>query len=350
MIIKIQDKLIGEDNPVFFIAEAGVNHNGSLDLGISLIDAALDAGADAVKFQTFRADELNIKAAPKSTYHIETTGDDSNQTWFELLRTQEISEKMHIELMDYCKNNNIIFLSTPYGFESADLLEKLNIPAYKIASTDTNNLPLIKYIARKGKPMILSSAMCNMDEVEQAILTVKNEGLREVAMLQCTGNYPSKLSDSNLNVIKTYGDKLNCVIGYSDHTPDFINPVAATAMGAKIYEKHFTIDKSLPGPDHRMSLDPEQLKRTIDLVRKTEISLGRRHKQVLEDERENRKKLRKSLVTTKTIKQNTKIDASMVGIKRPGYGIEPKKLDEVLGKTSIRDIESDSVIDYDDLR
>ncbi len=282
MEFKIQNKMVGDGHPVFFIAEAGVNHNGSVELGKKLIDIAVDAGADAVKFQTFTADELNTKTAPKSTYHIETTGTDSEQSWFDLLKTQEISEEMHVALIEYCIEKNIIFLSTPYGVKSADLLEKFNVPAYKIASTDTNNTPLLKHIARKGKPMILSSAMATMEEVELAVSTVRSIGLDKIVILQCTGNYPSKLSDSNLRVIKTYKEKLNCIVGYSDHTPDLINPIAATAMGAKVYEKHFTIDCSLPGPDHRMSLSPEELKQTIKVILYTEEAMGSPEKRVLE--------------------------------------------------------------------
>jgi len=350
MEFKIQERFIGDGHQLFFIAEAGVNHNGSVELGKQLIDVAVDAGADAVKFQTFRAEELNTETAPKSTYHIETTGSDDNQTWFDLLKTQEISEEMHVQLIEYCNNINIIFLSTPYGEQSANLLEKLDIPAYKIASTDTNNTPLLRHIARKGRPMILSSAMTSMEEVEEAVAAVREEGLEDVAVLQCTGNYPAKLSDSNLRVIQTYKEKLHCIVGYSDHTLDLINPVAATAMGAKIYEKHFTIDKTLPGPDHRMSLEPEELKQTVNAIRDTEIALGSTEKKVLNDEKENRIKLRKSIVTLKRINENTIIERNMVAIKRPGNGIPPSEINNVIGKKAGRDINKDCVIRYSDLK
>ena len=349
MEFKIADKNIGHGHSVFFIAEAGVNHNGSIDLGKKLIDEAVNAGADAVKFQTFTAYELNTKEAPKSTYHIETTGSDKDESWFELLKTQEISYDMHIELINYCKKNKIIFLSTPYGMKSADLLEDLDVPAFKIASTDTNNIPLLKYIAKKNRPMILSSAMSNMKEVKEAINAVKDFGLDDVAMLQCTGNYPSKLSDSNLRVIKTYIKELNCIVGYSDHTPDMINPIAATIMGAKIYEKHFTLDKSLPGPDHRMSLDPLELKQTVELIRKAEISLGSDTKQVLNNEKENRLKLRKSIVSIVDINKNDIINENMIGIKRPGTGLPPKEFENVCGKKAKSFIPKDTVIDIKDI-
>jgi N,N'-diacetyllegionaminate synthase len=344
MEFNIHDKKIGGKHPLFFIAEAGVNHNGSTTMGKQLIDIALEAGADAVKFQTFKTENIITRNAPKSTYHIETTGDDNNQSWFDLLKTQEMSKKMHAELIEYCNNKGIIFLSTPYDEESADLLEELDVPAFKIASTDTSNIPLLRYIAKKGRPMILSSAMATMEEVELAIDTVRGEALNKFAMLQCTGNYPAKLSDTNLRVMQTYKKKLNCVVGYSDHTPDLINPVAATAMGAKIYEKHFTIDRSLPGPDHRMALELDELKQTIKAIRDTESALGSHLKKVLESEIENRAKLRKSIVSKLNIKKDDIITIDMISFKRPGHGIQPRDLDNVIGKKALFDIPNGTVL------
>ena len=349
MKFKIADNIIGDGYPVFFIAEAGVNHNGSIELGKKLIEIAKEAGADAVKFQTFKTENIITKTAPKSTYHIETTGSDEDQSWFDLLKTQEMSKEMHIEMIEHCKSVGIIFLSTPYDEESADLLESLDVPAFKIASTDTSNIPLLRYIAKKGRPMIMSSAMSTMEEVENAVAAVREEGLNAVAMLQCTGNYPAKLTETNLRVLQTYREQLQCIVGYSDHTPDLINPIAATAMGANIYEKHFTIDKTLPGPDHRMSLEPDDLKETVKAIRDTELALGSSEKNVLNDEKENRLKLRKSVVTTKMIKQNTKIEIDMVGIKRPGNGISPSEFHNIIGKITARDLEKDCVITFDDL-
>jgi len=347
MEFNIQDKVIGDDHPVFFIAEAGVNHNGSIKQGRKLVDIAVEAGADAVKFQTFKTENIITPDAPKSTYHVETTGGDRKQTWFELLKTQEMSRDMHVNLIEYCKDKGIIFLSTPYDEESANLLEELDVPAFKIASTDTNNIPLLRYIACKGRPMILSSAMATMVEVEKAIAAVRNEGLKNVVILQCTGNYPAKLSDSNLRVIQTYRKKLHCIVGYSDHTPDLINPVAATAIGAKVYEKHFTIDKNLPGPDHRMSLNPEELKKTVQAIRNTELALGSYEKRVLSGEEENRTKLRKSIVTNTNIRKNQTITREMIAIKRPGNGIPPAEVENILGKKTKVNISSGSVLTYE---
>ncbi len=347
MEFKIQNKMVGDGHPLFFIAEAGVNHNGSVKFGKKLIDIAVDAKADAVKFQTFKTENIITPKAPKSTYHVETTGSDNDQTWYELLKTQEMSKNMHVELIEHCNNQGIIFLSTPYDEESADLLEDLNVPAYKIASTDTSNIPLLKYIAKKGSPMILSSAMATMEEVELAVSTVRSERLNEIVMLQCTGNYPAKLSDTNLRVMQTYKEKMNCIVGYSDHTPDLINPVAATAMGAKVYEKHFTIDCSLPGPDHRMALEGDELKQTIKAIRDTESALGNPLKQVLESEKENRSKLRKSIVSKLNIIKDEIITMDMISFKRPGHGIQPVDLNSVIGKKALTDIPDGTVLLFD---
>ena len=324
-----------------------MNHNGSVKLGFDLIDAAAEAGANAVKFQTFQAEKLNTKRAPKSTYHIETTGDDKKQSWYDLLKSQEIDYDMHLSLIRRCNEKKIAFLSTPYDEESADLLEELGVKAFKLASTDTTNIPLIRHIARKGFPMILSTAMCNFNEVEESVKAVRGEGNDEVAVLQCTGNYPSKLEDSNIHVISTYMKKFNCVVGFSDHNQDFINPVAATALGASIYEKHFTIDKSLPGPDHRMALNPDELKQTIELIRKTEMALGSSDKIRLPSETENSQKLRKSVVSSRTLLKGEILDETMVVMKRPGSGISPAKLPLLLGRSINAEIPVDTLLSDD---
>ena len=347
MEIKISNRKIGDGHPVFFIAEAGVNHNGSLELGKQLIDVAVEAGADAVKFQTFKAEELNTEKAPKSSYHIETTGSDSKQTWFELLKTQEISKEMHLELMDYCRKRKIIFMSTPYGEQSADLLEQLGITAFKIASTDANNTPFLDYVAQKGIPMIISTAMSTMEEVEKAVAIIRKAKLDEFAVLQCTGNYPTSLENTHLRVMHTFRKKLNCLVGYSDHTQDMINPVAATAMGACIFEKHFTLDKNLPGPDHRMSLNPQALKATVIAIRQTEMALGNPKKRVLPEEEENRVKLRKSIVASVNIPKGTQLQQNMLAIKRPGTGITPEKLVDLLTYQTNIDISKDTTIQFE---
>ena len=342
--IKIGNKNIGTGQPVFFIAEAGVNHNGSLKIALKMVDVAKKAGADAIKFQTFKTNNLILPNAPKSKYHIETTGNDKKQTWFNLFKTQELSYQMHRKIIEYCKKKKIIFLSTPYDEESVDMLEKFRIKAYKVASTDNNNIPLLSYIAKKRKPMLISTAMADIKEVQEVVKCVKRYIPNKFVLMQCTGNYPSKNLDSNLKVMLTYKKKFRCLYGYSDHTLDFINPVAATALGASVYEKHFTLDRKLDGPDHRMSLLPSELKRTIEIIKKTKIALGNEEKQVLDSERHNRLRLKKSLVTKSFIKKGEKLNKNKVAIKRPGTGLPPKKIFDIANCVAVRDIHANSVL------
>ncbi len=337
---------IGPNHPVFFIAEAGVNHNGSLDLGFRLVEAAANAGASAVKFQSFKAENIVTRTAPKSSYHVETTGSSEKQTWYELLKTQEMSTSMHENLIEHCKRHNILFMSTPYDTESVDLLRDLGVKIIKVASTDTSNIPFLHYIADTGIPTVLSSAMCTLEDVSDAIKVFKDAG-SEHGILQCTGNYPCKLSNSNLRVINQYRDMFACPVGYSDHTMEMINPIAATVLGADIYEKHFTLDRELPGPDHRMSLLPSELAETISNIRKTELSLGDGEKRIVDEEIENRDKLRKSVVSLVPISKGQLITRDMVAIKRPAYGIPPKDIGFLLNKTAKQDIETDQCITYE---
>ena len=346
MMIKISDKLIGEDQPIFFIAEAGVNHNGSLSNAKKLIDVAKESGADAVKFQSFFAEEMMLPMAPKSTYHIETTSDDKSQSWMELLKTQQMSYQMHVDLMQYCKKKEIIFLSTPYDTKSVDMLFDLGISAFKIASTDMNNHEILSYISKKNKPIILSTAMSFQEEVISSINLLLNLDVKEIVLMHCTGSYPTHLEDSNLNVIKNYkrlfSDK--CLYGYSDHTKEFINPVATAAIGISVYEKHFTLDNKLPGPDHRMSLEPNELKKTIKLIRETESTLGEFEKTVLKCEIENREKLRKSLVAKLDIAKGTKVTKEFLTSKRPGTGIPPSEIDKIVGKVALENIIKNTIL------
>jgi len=332
MKIKIGRDYIGDNFPAYFIAEAGVNHNGSLRLGKKLIDIAKISGANAVKFQTFKADKIIIPDGPKANYHIETTGRDKKLSWRDLLVSQEISKKMHIALIKHCKKRKITFLSTPYDEESADLLDELGVEAYKIASTDNDNYPLLAHIAKKNKPMLISTAMCSMKEVLKAKEVIKKNGCEKFAFLQCTGNYPSKTKDANINVIKTYIKKLNCPIGYSDHTQNDIAAIASISIGAKIIEKHFTVNKKLFGPDHRISLEALELKDFFKELRLAESSLGDHEKKVIKSEKENRLKLKKSIVTSEDLKKGQLITIKNIAIKRPGDGIRPIDINKVLKK------------------
>ena len=331
---KIGNRSIGPGYPVFFIAEAGVNHNGSLSNALKMVDVAKNSGADAVKFQSFITNNLILPNAPKSKYHVETTGSSKKQTWYNLLKTQEMSYEMHNKIIKYCKKKGIIFLSTPYDEESVDMLEKFKVKAYKTASTDNSNIPLLNYIAKKKKPMLISTAMANMDEVRAAVNCVKKHIPNKFVLMQCTGNYPSQKEDSNLRVMLTYKKTFNCLYGYSDHTEGYLNPIAATALNTSVYEKHFTLDKKMKGPDHRMSLMPSELKKTIKIIRETENILGSNKKKVLQSEKDNRIKLKKSLVSKNFINKGDRLNRKMFTIKRPGTGLLPKKIYSISNQQS----------------
>jgi N-acetylneuraminate synthase/N,N'-diacetyllegionaminate synthase len=343
----IDNRKIGLQQPVFVIAEAGVNHNGDLSLARKLVDASKAAGADAVKFQTFKAENLNTTWAPKANYHVETTG--NSQSWFDLLKSQELTPKMHQDLMAHCKEVGIIFLSTPYDEESVDLLCDLGVGAFKIASTDANNIPLLKYIAKQKKPILLSTGMCTLKEVQLSVETIEQEGCRDYLLFHCTANYPTLPQDANLMALKTLQERFHKPVGFSDHTQIDESAVAAVALGAVAYEKHFTLDKNLPGPDHRMSADPEELKRIIQKIRLTQRLLGSAVKAPMASEMDNRQKLRKSLVAQRTIQKGEAISEQMVCCKRPGTGLAPDQLLIVLGKTANKDIPQDSLINLEDL-
>ncbi|MBF0521905.1 MAG: N-acetylneuraminate synthase [Candidatus Omnitrophica bacterium] len=335
---------IGKNHPVFIIAEAGVNHNGDIRLAKQLIDSAKKAGADAVKFQTFKAENIILKNAPKAEYHIRTTGPDKTQTWYELLKTQEMSRQMHLELMAYCKKRGILFLSTPYDKESADLLDELGIPLFKVASTDANNLPFLEYLAKKKKPIILSTGMCYLDEVKASVDLIKKTANNDIILLHCTANYPSALEETNLRVLPLLRQALGVEVGYSDHTLGYTNAIASTAMGSVVFEKHFTVDKNLPGPDHQASLDFNELKETIRLIRETEIVLGKSIKEPAKSEMDNRKKLRKFLVSAMDIKKGAVVQKKHLDCKRTGGGLEPKYYYEFLGRKAKRNIKKDELI------
>jgi N,N'-diacetyllegionaminate synthase len=346
--IIVADRRIGKDQPCYVIAEAGVNHNGDMGLAKRLIDSARAAGADAVKFQTFKTEALNTRTAPKATYHIETTGDE--QSWFDLLKSQELSRAQHELLLAHCNDTGIQFLSTPYDEASVDLLVDLGLPAIKVASTDLNNVPLISYIAATRIPMILSTAMSTLGEVGRSVRAIQNAGQRDLILLHCTANYPSALADTNLRAMLTLRDEFGALTGYSDHCPGYVNPVAATALGAVVYEKHFTMDRSLPGPDHRASLDPAGLATLVDDIRQTETALGDGVKRPVPAETENRQKLRKSIVATTAIRQGDRITRAMLTTKRPGSGMQPALLEGLVGLTAAVDISADTLVTDDMFR
>ncbi len=346
--IKIENKVIGKDSQVFLIAEAGVNHNGKKDLAIRLVDIAFESNVDAIKFQTFNAEELLLKSTPKVEYQRKNKNDDED--FYSLIKRLTLKEEDFKELKDYCDKKGIIFLSTPFGEESVDLLDKINIPAYKVGSGDMNNYPLLKKICSKGKPILLSTGMANLDEVKESVSLIKEKGLKDLIILQCTTNYPANIEELNLNVIKTYIKEFpDDIIGFSDHSLGFEASIVATAMGVKVIEKHFTLDKNMEGPDHKASLDPGELNDWVKTIRKTEKSLGSYEKFASKNELEIALIARKSIVTLKNILKGTIIKRDDIGIKRPGNGIRPKYFEELIGKKVKKDIPPDTILLWDDL-
>lgn len=343
--VKVGKHSIGSGHPCFIIAEAGVNHNGDMALAKRLIDVAQEAGADAVKFQTFKAEELVTKGAEKAEYQKNSTGSEESQ--FDMLKKLEFSPEGFRELSIYTKEKGILFLSTPDDRESADLLDELSVPAFKVGSGEITNFPLLKHIARKGKPIILSTGMATLEEVENALGVIREEGTDDIVLLHCVTSYPAKIEDTNLRAMETLRDTFKLPVGLSDHTLGITIPVAAVALGACVVEKHFTLDKKLPGPDHRASLEPDELRQMIEAIRDTEKAMGNGIKKPTKAEEEIKKVARRSLVARVDIPQGTVITEEMLAVKRPANGLEPKYIEEVIGKKTKRNLEKDTPITWD---
>ena len=333
---------------VFIIAEAGVNHNGRLDLAYQLIDVAKDSGADAVKFQTFKTENVVSKLADKAEYQKKTTG--SNESQFEMIKKLEISFDDFINLKKYCDKREIMFLSTPFDHQSIDFLYDL-IDIYKIPSGEIINHPYLKHIAAKNKPIIMSTGMANLGEVEEAINIIRAINSRaNLSLLHCTTNYPTPYEEVNLKAMQTLAAAFKIPVGYSDHTLGIEVPVAAVAMGAKIIEKHFTLDKKLSGPDHKASLEPSELKEMVKAIRNIEVALGDGIKKPNKSEIEIMKVARRSLIATRDIRVGEIIKESDIAIKRPGTGIPPKFKEIVIGMKIINDIRQDETFRWENFK
>ena len=326
------------------IAEAGVNHNGDIKLAKKLIDVAVNAGADFVKFQTFNADRLATHAAKKAEYQAQTT--DRNETQHEMLRRLELTPAMHHELIAHCKMRKIGFFSTGFDIESVDFLASLGQNLFKIPSGEITNLPYLRHIGRLGKPIILSTGMSNMPEIESAIKALEQAGTPrcKITVLHCTTEYPTPMCDVNLRAMQSIQTELSVAIGYSDHTLGIEVAVAAVAMGATVIEKHFTLDRTLPGPDHKASLEPAELKTMVSSIRNIELALGDGVKQLAPSEAKNILVARKSIVASKDIQIGEKFSAENLATKRSGVGISPMRWDEVIGLTANRNYASDELI------
>lgn len=332
---------------VYIIAEAGVNHNGDINLAKKLIDVAVEAKVDAVKFQTFKTEKIVGKFAKKADYQMENMQVEESQ--YDMVKKLELSYDDFKELKDYCDKKNITFISTPDDAESVDFLVNLNVPCIKIGSTEITNLEYLKYIAEKKLPIILSTGMSTLGEVEEALNSIYEVGNKEVTLLHATTDYPTVEQEVNLKAMDTMRKAFNIEVGYSDHTLGNEAAIAAVALGAKVIEKHFTLDKNMEGPDHKASMDPKELIAYVDSIRKTEKLLGDGIKKPTEREKIIMKDVRRSIVASEDLKKGTVLTRENLEFKRPGNGLKPGNINLILGKKVNRDIKSDELINLEDL-
>ncbi|WP_274362522.1 N-acetylneuraminate synthase [Paenibacillus thermotolerans] len=358
------------DNKVYIIAEAGVNHNGSLEMAMQLVDAAVASGADAVKFQTFKAEKLVSSDAPKAEYQLGTT--EQTETQLQMLKRLELDENAHAVLIDYCCRKNIQFISTPFDLESAELLtNKYRLPVIKIPSGEVTNAPLLYKVASTGTPIILSTGMCTLADIENALAVIAfgyvgdgggaisqasfeeayfsaagQEALRsKVTLLHCTTEYPAPFGDVNLRAMDTMRDAFGLTVGFSDHTAGISVPIAAVARGAVVIEKHFTLSRDLPGPDHKASLEPQELSQMVSSIREVELALGTAYKLPAPVELKNKRVARKSIVASRDIQEGERFSEQNLTVKRPGDGISPIHYWNVLGKQAKRSFLKDERIE-----
>lgn len=339
---------IGENQPCFIIAEAGVNHNGNVDTALELVREAKRAGADCVKFQTFKADRVVTQEAPKASYQLKTT--DESESQFEMLKSLELSLDDYRMILDECKKEDILFLSTPYSSDDAVFLnDQLQVKAFKIASGQYVELPFLEDVASHGKPLILSTGMCTREEVKATLDFLRDLSFEDIVLLQCTTNYPSEIADSNVRAMNQMGEDFGVIVGYSDHVPNNYACYAAVARGAKVIEKHFTLDKSMKGPDHSSSLDPGEFRDLVNGIRQVELSLGGAVKTPSKAEKENTYGMRRSIVAKENLKAGHIISKNDVEFKRPLNGLSPQYLRDIEGKKIKQDISKDSPIQLDDV-
>lgn len=342
MAVDIAGRPVGPGSPCYIIGEAGVNHNGRLETALEMVDAAAAAGVDAIKFQTFKAEDLATSRAPKAKYQVRNTP--RGQSQVEMLRGLELDLTEHRELQARCRERGIVFLSTPFDFPSVDLLDSLKLPAFKLPSGEITNHPLLGYVAGRGKPVILSTGMSYLKEVQEAVGVLRKNGADKIVLLHCVSSYPAPCRDVNLRAMKTLQEATGLPVGYSDHTEGIGVALAAVALGACAIEKHFTLDRSLPGPDHEASLEPAELTELVKSIRLVEVSLGSGVKEPSPAEMGNRELVRKSIVATSAIAAGTVITREMLAFKRPGTGIAPPEVDEVVGRRAAVDIAADDTL------
>lgn len=331
-------------NGIFIIAEAGVNHNGSIVLAKKLIDVAKDSGADAVKFQTFKADKIVAKNAQKAEYQKATT--DTFESQYDMIKKLELDKNAHEELIDYCKAKGIIFLSTPFDFDSIELLDSFGMEIFKIPSGEITNLPYLRKIGALNKKVILSTGMSNLDEIKAAlaVLTSCGTSLDNITVLHATTEYPCPMDEVNLRAMQSIKEAFGVKVGYSDHTKGIEVSIGAVAMGAKVIEKHFTLDKNMEGPDHKASLEPHELKAMVSAIRNIEKAIGDGIKEATYSEMKNIQIARKSIVAAKLIRKGDVFSAENIAVKRPGNGINPMMWDDIIGRVAQKDYEEDDLI------
>ena len=340
----VGERRIGAGARTFVVAEAGVNHNGDVALGLALIDAAADAGADAVKFQTFRTDALVSRAAPKAGYQVETTGAGESQR--DMLARLELSHEAHARLQERCAKRGVVFFSAPFDEASADALQRLGTPLIKIPSGEITNLPFLRHVARMGRPMIVSTGMSTLDEVAAAVAAIRESGDPPIALLQCVSAYPAPPADMNLRAMDTLRERFGVPVGLSDHTLGLEVALAAVARGAAVVEKHLTLDKAMRGPDHRASLDPGEMATLVRGIRTIESALGDGDKRPTASELDTRRVARKSLVAARALRAGERLTEDAVAVKRPGTGIPPAELSRAVGRRLRRDVAADEVLEW----
>ena len=331
-------------NSTFIIAEIGVNHNGSVELARKMIKSASSCGVDAVKFQTFVSEDLVTKNAKTAKYQEENANEHSQ---LEMLKKLELSFDDFYELKKYAEECGLIFLSSPFDIKSVDLLERLNVNLYKLGSGELNNFELIDYVLKTNKPLIISTGMASLDEIKETYDYIGNKN--NLVILHCITGYPTAFEEANLNFIKTLQEKFDVPIGFSDHSLGIELPIAAVALGACVVEKHFTLDKTLEGPDHKASLNPDEFKAMVSAIRNVEVAMGDGIRKFSENENEIKKVARKSIILNNDIKKGAIVEREMLSIKRPGTGIASKYINDVVGKTVNRNLKSGHVLKWNDL-
>ncbi len=342
--MKIGNKEIGKDQPCFIIAEAGVNHNGDVNLALKLIKEAAKTGADCVKFQTFKADRVVTKSSPKASYQLKVT--DQAESQLDMLKKLELSYEHYIQIVDHAKKCGIKILSTPYSEPDADFLEELGFDAFKVASGQLIEISFLRYLAKKNCPIILSTGMGTMSEIARAVEVIRESGNEQVIVLQCTTNYPSLMEEANVKAMITMKEAFKVVVGYSDHVPENHATLSAVALGASVVEKHFTLDKNMPGPDHSSSLDVVEFTALVSDIRKVEAALGSGVKEPTEVEKENARGMRRSIVASAELKKGTVLTFDNLCFKRPADGLNPALIDHFVGKKLIQDLTQNQQLEF----